>query len=100
MKLLRDVFLTLYKPHQVMEVALQLLTIDTALCFFLKIRWSLEEVCLNIAYVQHVLHEVRRQADVVSCEGLFLPPGVAENHFCLIYDVLAVWLLGLVKTED
>lgn len=99
MELLRDVFLALYEPHQMMEVALQLLTIDTTLSFFLEVGGSFEEIGLNIADVEHVFHEVRRQADVVVCEGLFLPPHVAEHHFCLIGDVFAVWLLDLVKVE-
>lgn len=77
MKLLRDVFLALYEPHQMMKVALQLLTINTALCFFLEIGGSFEEIGLNIADVEHMLHEVRRQTDIVGCEGLFLPPDVA-----------------------
>ena len=99
-KLLRDVFLTLNEPHQMMEVALQLFTIDTTLSFFLEVGGSFEEIGLNITDVEHVLHEVRRQADVVVCKGFFLPPYVAEHHFCLISDVFAVRLLDLVKVKN
>lgn len=60
-----------------MKIALQLLTIDTALCFFLEVGGRFEEIGLNIADVKHMLHEVRRQSDVVGCEGFFLPPDVA-----------------------
>lgn len=98
-KLLRDVFLALYEPHQMMEVALQLLTIDTTLSLFLEVGGSFEEIGLNIADVEHVLHEVRRKAYVVVSEGFFLPPHVAEHHLCLVCDVFAVRLLDLVKVE-
>ena len=43
-----------------------------------------------------MFHEVGRQSDAITREGLFLPPDVAEHHLRLVRDVLAVWLLDFV----